>query len=436
MRHDSTPLRTGHAVLLLLALGGAACKASSDGRAPDPDASARVEGLRSLPYVGFSSEKAAAGSGVARHDPKRAYPGLNLYTSRDLCRADLVDMDGRILKTWRDSPCGSWSNAELLPDGSLVVPAVTAKVRGADNRELARHACLLRLGWDGQLVWRSAVAAHHDVELTPSGQLATLTGAWRAIPDYGQGVEVEDHAIALVGQDGMLLEQASLYDLLARNAVGFKLQAVAVTREPGILGRLFGKGSIDLFHSNTVEWMSRPALAARSPIYSPDNVLVTIRHQDTIAIIDWKAKRLVWAWGQGELSGPHDGTLLDNGNILVFDNGLARGWSRVVELDPIAKRIVWEYKAPRPTDFFSIARGACQRFPNGNTLITNSDHGQAFEVTPNGEIVWEFLNPLGDDQGRRATIHRMRRYDVDFIDALMTGARPAVEGVPSKKLSK
>lgn len=436
MRHDSTPLRTGHTVLLLLALGGAACKAASDGRTPEPDASARVEGLRSLPYVGFSSEKAAAGSGVARHDPKRAYPGVNLYTSRDLCRADLVDMDGRTMKTWLSSPCGSWANAELLPDGSLVVPAVTATVRGANNRELARHACLLRLGWDGRLVWRAGVAAHHDVELTPSGLLATLTGAWRLIPDYKRGVEIEDHTIALVGQDGTLLEQASLYDLLARNAVGFRLREVAVTNEPGIWGRLFGKGSIDLFHSNTIEWMSRPELAARSPIYSMNNVVVTIRHQDTIAIIDWKAKQLVWAWGQGELSGPHDATVLENGNILVFDNGLARGWSRVVELDPIAKRIVWEYKAARPTDFFSIARGACQRFPNGNTLITNSDHGQAFEVTPEGQIVWEFVNPLGDDQGRRATIHRMRRYDAGFVDGLMANTQPAGDVETSAKPAK
>ena len=423
MRPYSTPMRTVAAVLMLLVMVTGACSGHSNNGTPEADASARVESLRSLPYVGFSTEKAAAG-GVVRHDRTRAYPGVNLYTSRDLCRADLVDMDGRSLQTWRYSPCGSWSNAELLPDGDLVVPAVTARMGARpDNRELARNACLLRLGWDGHLVWRSAIAAHHDVELTPAGKLATLTGTWRVIPDYKARVEIEDHAIAVLGQDGTLLEQASLYDLLAANTVGFTLQDVAVTKAPGILGRLLGTGSIDLFHSNTVEWMSRPELAAKNSMYSLDNVIVTIRHQDTIAIIDWKLKKLVWAWGQGVLSGPHDGTVTDNGNILVFDNGLARGWSRVLEVDPIARKIVWEYKAARPSDFFSIARGACQRFPNGNTLITNSDHGQAFEVTPDGAIVWDFLNPLGDDHGRRATIHRMRRYDAGFIDGLMARSR-------------
>jgi hypothetical protein len=224
--------------------------------------------------------------------------------------------------------------------------------------------------------------------------------------------------------------------------VGFTLQDVAVTKAPGILGRLLGTGSIDLFHSNTVEWMSRPELAAKNSMYSLDNVVVTIRHQDTIAIIDWKLKKLVWAWGQGVLSGPHDGTVIDNGNILVFDNGLARGWSRVLEVDPIARKIVWEYKAARPSDFFSVARGACQRFANGNTLITNSDHGQAFEVPPDGEIVWEFLNPLGDDHGRRATIppHAAlrcglrRRADgaASILGAGHAPQRPATVGAPAR----
>ena len=27
------------------------------------------------------------------------------------------------------------------------------------------------------------------------------------------------------------------------------------------------------------------------PLYSPDNVLISIRHQDTVAIFDWKKKR-------------------------------------------------------------------------------------------------------------------------------------------------
>ncbi len=39
-------------------------------------------------------------------------------------------------------------------------------------------------------------------------------------------------------------------------------------------------------------------------------------------------------------------------------------------------------------------RSAQERLPNGNTLITESDGGRLLEVTPAGEIVWEYLNPV------------------------------------------
>src|SRR6059036_3002382 len=35
-----------------------------------------------------------------------------------------------------------------------------------------------------------------------------------------------------------------------------------------------------------------------------------------------------------------------------------------------------------------------QRLPNGNTLITESSFGRLFEVTREGEIVWEYVSPF------------------------------------------
>jgi len=77
----------------------------------------------------------------------------------------------------------------------------------------------------------------------------------------------------------------------------------------------------------------------------------------------------------------------------------------VVELDPVTKRIVWEYKRK---DFFSLKRGASQRLKNGNTLITESDKGRVFEITPDGVIVWEFYSKSVKEKLRKA-IYRMKR---------------------------
>ena len=96
----------------------------------------------------------------------------------------------------------------------------------------------------------------------------------------------------------------------------------------------------------------------------------------------------LWEWGQGQLEKPHHPTLLENGNVLIFDNGNQRKYTRVVELNPVNRHIVWEYKADPPESFYTSFGGSNQRLPNGNTLIVETGKGRAFEVTKEGEVVW------------------------------------------------
>ena len=165
----------------------------------------------------------------------------------------------------------------------------------------------------------------------------------------------------------------------------------------------------DFLHANFFHWMGQPTLARRDSFYAPSNVLITLRKQDTIAMFDFEKGTLVWAWGQGELLRPHDAAVLSNGNILVFDNRTGEGASRVIELDPLAGEIVWEYPRGAASKFYSATRGTVQRFPNGNTLIGESGRGRAFEVTPEGDVVWEYRTPYRNEEGRAAAL-RIERY--------------------------
>ncbi len=73
--------------------------------------------------------------------------------------------------------------------------------------------------------------------------------------------------------------------------------------------------------------------------------------------------------------------------------------------------------------FYSPSCGTAERLPNGNTLITESDGGRAFEVTPDQEIVWEFYNPHraeGDDS-LIATLFEVVRLSEDFPTAWIPG---------------
>jgi hypothetical protein len=289
----------------------------------------------------------------------------------------------------------------LLPDGDLAV--ISANEEGDnESRRIARYS------WEGQLVWERELLAHHHLKLTPRRQLAALTLRRRRAVEVHPSVDIRDNEIVLLSAQGELLGRCSLYDVCSASPEILPLQRVARMRDKE-------ENFIDLFHANSVRWMHDPQLAARHPLYSLNNVVVCSRHQDAVIIIDWENKSLVWAWGQGEISGPHDATVLENGHILLFDNGLGRKWSRVIELDPLTEKIVWEYKAAEPSDFFTYSRGSCQRLPNGNTLITESGDGEAFEVTPQGEIIWKFLNPSSNEEGQRGVIPRMTRYGADYV---------------------
>jgi hypothetical protein len=75
---------------------------------------------------------------------------------------------------------------------------------------------------------------------------------------------------------------------------------------------------------------------------------------------------------------------------------LARGGSRVLEINPVKKEIVWKYdgeSSGKPGwTFLSSFISSARRLPNGNTLIDEGHDGRFFQVTPKGEIVWEYVS--------------------------------------------
>ena len=113
-----------------------------------------------------------------------------------------------------------------------------------------------------------------------------------------------------------------------------------------------------------------------------------------------------------QISGQHDAQIIPKGlpgagNLLVFDNQGAAGYppapvsltggSRVLEINPVTNEIVWQYSAANSGNagwsFRSTHISNARRLPNGNTFIDEGQIGRFFQVTPAGEIVWEYVNP-------------------------------------------
>ena len=79
---------------------------------------------------------------------------------------------------------------------------------------------------------------------------------------------------------------------------------------------------------------------------------------------------------------------------------------------------MWSYRAPAGERFSSETCGAVQRLPNGNTLAVETQFGRAFEVTRDGQIVWEFVSPhrIGANVTRLFDLRRIPAAQLEWLD--------------------
>ncbi len=388
---------------------------------PDGDPDRDPDGvLRSLPYLTWvAADETRDLRGVTLHQPELSAAGLNLYSPRESHRAFLLDMSGEVLHRWdvaleKDD---SWQLVEPLDDGSLLV--VNANRR------------LLRIDRDSNIVWRLDHRVHHDVAVADTGEIFTLGRDEREVVHDGRSLPVLDDLILKLSPQGEILERLSLLDLfrdrvpeqrwtlLAKWAASEAGQRQMAETSEGFGFSLPNGSPADLFHTNSIEILERdiPGVAGAGTL------LISIRELSLVAIVDFDARRVDWTWGSGVVRRQHHPSQLANGNILIYDNlGGDEGLSRIVELDPQTREVVWQYNGDPPDAFFSALRGGCQRLSNGNTLITESDRGRVFEIRPDGEVVWEFYNPVTRDGGsERSSIYRMMRLEPEAAAWLETG---------------
>ena len=166
--------------------------------------------LRSLGYVDYSEEEADTSlTGVVRIDRDRSYPGYNLYNHAALSTALLIDQDGRVVHSWEHQRGEAY--CELLPNGDLLIPGTNPGER--EGRDGLYNRRLLRMSWDGSVVWKKEISAHHDVEVTPRDQILTFSLGHARRPIHPQG-QIRENPLTLVSHDGVVIEKVPLYELL------------------------------------------------------------------------------------------------------------------------------------------------------------------------------------------------------------------------------
>ena len=274
---------------------------------------------------------------------------------------------------------------------------------------------LIKLDRQSAVVWELRKPVHHDLAVRDDGTfLVPIVGRWRRY----QGRRVGFDGLAHVSAAG---------EMLSRWRTWNHLEALQKLHEPSSLDEPFAgeppKEAFDYYHLNTVEILPETPVGQQDERFRAGNLLVCLRNVHSIVVLDQDTLTPSWSWGPGELSYPHMPTMLANGNVLIYDNGVSRQSSRVLELDPVRLEIVWSFEGDPPESFFSKRRGSNQRLPNGNTLICESEKGRVFEVDTQGELVWEFWNPEVRED-RRKRIYRFMRKSEEEVQNLFRERSP------------
>ena len=364
--------------------------------------------------------------GVVVYKPEKCFNGYTLfctsYEDPSLAKDGkaeiyLIDMEGKPVHTWYVKTALQ-SFCRLLPNGDLLYPT-------RDRSDISR-AGLRRLDPFSKVLWYYHCRIDHDYQLLDSGNLMIHTIVDYMWPELGPGLKRNPYIVEITSDNQLVWEWHGERHL-------GELKALLSPEQWQFFQARVKKGfAFDWAHNNTCQIIPPNATcekekAAGGPVrFKPGNIIFSYRSVDIIGVIDRQTGKIVWAWGPGVLDGQHKPHMLQNGHILILDNGTLRGYSRVIELDPLTEQIVWQYTAEPKEKFLSRYISGAQRLPNGNTLICEGGKRHLFEVTGQGEIVWDFYNPYYE-QGDLKSIYRCLRYSPEYVRPLLERKRGKTE---------
>jgi len=330
--------------------------------------------------------------GVTVWDKKKAYDGYVIYRASALGKTVLIDMNGIVVRIW------DGGGQEMLPpemangEKGHVLVTLGGKVQERD--------------WNNKVVWEydaKKLKQHHDWQKLPSGNYLVL-GRSNVPKDrlpaefYGLGFEVKKTIKMSRPMFGDRITEVTPKGEIAWDWHGYDhLDLAKACNLWETWGDFTCIGRGDWTHFNAIHYATNPGYEGK--------ILASNRHHNEAIMIDKKTGDVVWRWGENILGHQHDVQMIDaglpgEGNVLIMDNGyhskLGTGVSIVYEVDPKTNKVVWSYSGQTAIDgtFRSWHISGCQRLPNGNTLITEGEPGRIFEVTKEGEIAWEYVNPF------------------------------------------
>lgn len=310
---------------------------------------------------------------------------------------DVVDADGSAVQSWSIQWWQVWpEQPDYLEWVEIPKNRPGTHIHGAeilDNGDLVfnfEHLSLVRMNPCGEVVWRLPYRTHHSIFVAEDGTLwvsaqRNHTTGLEELPLYGPNFI--EPVILQVSQDGEILQEKSVFDLLRDNdRVGALYHSSQDNGYPETQG--------DTLHLNDVEVFGESI----SPgVFVPGDIMISLRNINTVMVFDrkWNLKYSV----TDEFVRQHDPDFIDGNLISIFDNhnttrreSGSTPFSRILIKDASNGQTTVAFEGTEEKPFFTGIMGKHQWLDNGNLLLSESRYGRALEISPAGEQVWELYN--------------------------------------------
>ena len=418
--------------------------------------------------------------GLFQQSPS-AFNGYTLFAPLQNQTTYLIDNCGLLVNSWQSS-LRPGSSVYLLEDGSLLR---AERLDSQNFNSGGKGGRIVRLSWEGDLLWQYDLAdetqqQHHDIEFLPNGNILAIVwdlklekeviAAGRNPSTFGTMLWVDKVVeLAPIGTDqAEIVWEWHLWDHLIQDFDSTKANYGIIADHPELMDLNY-VSNINAGPGGSTDWSHFNAIDYNEEL---DQILLSSRHFSEIWIIDHstnteeaaghtegdsgKGGDILYRWGNPQVYNrgtdlsqqlffQHDASWIpqgypDEGKIMVYNNGFERpggNYSSVDIIDPpmdtAGQYLIdsleafgpevpfWIYSGQPDNPFFSLNISGAQRLANGNTLICEGTEGRFFEVDNNGQIVWEYVNPVNnfgpviqENNPGSNSVFRVIRYAPDF----------------------
>lgn len=367
----------------------------------------------------------------------------------------LLNKCGEIVHRWEDDPAARpGAVAYLLENGNIIRSKWLADNPSSVSTSGGAGGIIEIVSWDNEVLWTYNIAdstqiQHHDIHFTPQGTVMIIVWQIKELNEIvangfdtlsnNQRSILTDYILEIDPVTDSIVWEWHAWDHLIQEHDSTKANFGVVAEHPeriDINYQEYTFGKTDWLHCNSIDY--NPTL---------DQVMISSKHLNEFWIIDRSTTSaeatgtsggnsnqggdLLFRWGNpkayqaGETSdrqlfSQHDVQWIDENDvnpnydffekIALYNNHIETGLSLGQILAPqfdttsfsylksnntfLPENFSAEFSHPDTARNYSTAASSIQIIGDGSVIMCAGRQGRTFELTPDGQVAWEYITPF------------------------------------------